>query len=174
MFIIESDRLNDGIAWIDLSFVERDRTPRWAIEVEIRYRLPYVSTHNVHNFVEGYGIDRSHVAIHNPVHKADLQPISIACRDQLAVDEELIRLHDRQFWLYGAVDPYTNRILHVSLYLTATKQTTRWFLTELHQRYQLGDVVFLVDDADYLAQFSLKMVIDFKSFHMEIGMPLNI
>ncbi|CDK40342.1 transposase [Halorubrum sp. AJ67] len=62
----------------------------------------------------------------------------------------MIRLHGQKFWLYGAVDPYTNEILHVSLYSTATKQTTRWFLTELHQRYQLDDVEFLVDAADYL------------------------
>ncbi|RLM62527.1 IS6 family transposase, partial [Halorubrum sp. Atlit-26R] len=25
----EIERLTEGIAWIDLSFVERDRTPRW-------------------------------------------------------------------------------------------------------------------------------------------------
>ena len=38
----------------------------------------------------------------------------------------------------------------MSLYPTANKQTTRWFLTELHRRYQLSDVEFFVDDADYL------------------------
>jgi len=27
----------------------------------------------------------------------------------------------------------------------------RWFLTELHRRYQLDNVEFLIDDADYLA-----------------------
>ena len=62
----------------------------------------------------------------------------------------MIRLHGQQFWLYGAVDPYNNEILHLSLYTAAIKQTTRWFLTELHRRYQLDDVEFLVDDADYL------------------------
>jgi transposase-like protein len=84
------------------------------------------------------------------VHKADLQPISTVTADQLAVDEKMIRLHGQEFWLYGAVDPQTNEILHVSLFSTATKQTTRWFLIELHQRYQLAGVEFLVDDADYL------------------------
>ena len=146
----EFDRLNDGIAWIDLSFVERDRTPLWAIEVGIRCHLAGMSLREVSKFLEEYGIDRSHVAIHNWVHKADLQPLSTVSEDQLAVDEKMIRLHGQQFWLYGAVDPYTNEILHVSLYPTATKQTTRWFLTELHRRYQLDDVKFLVDDADYL------------------------
>ena len=38
----------------------------------------------------------------------------------------------------------------MSLYPTANKQKTRWFLAELHRRYQLDNVEFLVDDADYL------------------------
>ncbi|MFD1571004.1 IS6 family transposase [Halorubrum laminariae] len=146
----EIDRLSERIAWIDLSFVERDRTPRWAIEVGIRCHLAGMSLREVSKFLESFGISRSHVAIHNWVHKADLQPISTVSADQLAVDEKMIRLHGQKFWLYGAVDPYTNEILHLSLYPTATKQTTRWFLTELHRRYQLDDVEFLVDDAEYL------------------------
>ncbi|RMB25674.1 hypothetical protein ATH50_0773, partial [Haloplanus aerogenes] len=32
----ESERLSKCIEWIDLSFVERDRTPEWAIQVGIR------------------------------------------------------------------------------------------------------------------------------------------
>jgi transposase-like protein len=84
------------------------------------------------------------------VNIADLQPISTVSADQLAVDENMIRLHGQQFWLYGAVDPETNEILHVSLFPTANKQTTRWFLDELHRRYQLDNVLFLVTDADYL------------------------
>jgi hypothetical protein len=39
----------------------------------------------------------------------------------------MICLHDQKFWPYGAVDPQTNEILHVSPYLTANKQMTRWF-----------------------------------------------
>ena len=60
------------------------------------------------------------------------------------------RLHSQKFCLYGTVDPYANEILHVSLYSTSNKQTTRWFLTELHRRYQLNNVGFLVDDVDDL------------------------
>jgi len=62
----------------------------------------------------------------------------------------------------------------VSLYPTTNKQTTRWFLTELHQRYQLNNVEFLVDDADYLGSVLAEDGIDFKSFNMEIGMPSNV
>ena len=70
---------------------------------------------------EQYGIDRSHVAIYNWVHKADLQPISTVSEDQLAVDENMIRLHGQKFWLYSMVDPQTNEILHVSLYPTTNE-----------------------------------------------------
>ena len=65
--------------------------------------------------------------------KAELQPVSTVSADQLAVDEKMIRLHGEEFWLYGAVDPETNEFLHIRLFPTTTKQTTRWFLAELHQ-----------------------------------------
>jgi transposase-like protein len=146
----EFGRLSERITWIDLSFVERDRTRRWAIEVWIRCHLASMPLREVSKHLELFGIDRSYVAVHNWVHKADLQPVSTVSEDQLAVDEKMIRLHGQQFWLYGAVDPRTSEILHVSLYPTANKQTTRWFLTELHRRYQLDRVEFLVGDADYL------------------------
>jgi len=52
----------------------------------------------------------------------------------------------------NAVDPETNELLHVRLFPTTTKQTTRWFLAEFHHRYRLDGVEFLVDDADYLVE----------------------
>jgi len=105
----EFDRLRGCIEWIDLSFVERSRTPEWAIQV---------------------------------------QPASTVSADQLAVDEKVIRVNGDDYWLYGAADPETNEILQLRLFPTTTKQTARWFLDELHRRYQLNGVEFLVDDAD--------------------------
>ena len=43
-------------------------------------------------FLDELGVQRSHVAIHNWVHKADLQPISTVSANQLAVDEKVIRV----------------------------------------------------------------------------------
>jgi len=83
----------------------------------------------------------SHVVIHNWVHKADLQPISTVSADQLAVDETMICPHGQKFWLYDAVNLYTNNIFHVSHYLTANKQTTRWFLSELHRERRTASFV---------------------------------
>jgi len=144
----EFDRLNGCIEWIDLSFVERERTPEWAIQVAIRYHLAGMSTICTNQFLDELGVQRSHVAIHNWVHKANLQPISTVSADQLAVDEKVIRINGEDYWLYGAVDPETNKILQFRLFPTTTKQTTRWFLAELHRRYRLDGVEFLVDDAE--------------------------
>lgn len=45
----EIDRLSERIAWIDLSFVERGRTPQWVIEVETRYHLADMSLREIDN-----------------------------------------------------------------------------------------------------------------------------
>jgi len=79
-----------------------------------------------------------------------IKPISTVSEDQLAVDEKMIRLHGQKFWRHGAVDPYTNEILYVRLCSTANRQTTQWFLTGLHRRYQFNKVTFLVSDPNYL------------------------
>jgi putative transposase len=98
------------------------------------------------------GVQRSHVAVHNWVHKAELQPISTLSADQFAVDEKMIRLHGKEFRLSGAVDPKTNEIIALELYPTTTKVTTRWFLDQLHRRCNLAEVTILVDDATYLTE----------------------
>jgi transposase-like protein len=45
-----------------------------------------MSLREVSNHLERFGINRSHVAIHDWVHKANLQPISAVSEGQLAVD----------------------------------------------------------------------------------------
>jgi transposase-like protein len=42
------------------------------------------------------------------------------------------------------------RLIHLSRFPATTKQTTRWFLAELHFCCQLNDSEFLVDGASYL------------------------
>ena len=83
-----------------------------------------MSTRDASQFLDELGVRRSHVAIHNWVHKADLQPVSTVSADQLAVDEKVIRIDGNDYWLYGAVGPETNEILQFRLFPTTTKRTT--------------------------------------------------
>jgi putative transposase len=58
-------------------------------------------------------VDRHRSIVHNWVQKAELRPTDGADPDHVAVDETVIQLNDERFWLYAAVDPETNRLLHM-------------------------------------------------------------
>ena len=66
----EFDRLNGCIERIDLSFVERERTSEWAIQVAIRCHLTFISTRNASQFLYELGVQLSHVAVRNWVYEA--------------------------------------------------------------------------------------------------------
>ena len=68
----KNNRLSGSSSWIDLEFVERERTPRPAIEVGIRLHLSGLSLSNTKRELEKLGVERSRTAIHNWVQKADL------------------------------------------------------------------------------------------------------
>jgi putative transposase len=146
----ELDRLSESTEWIDLDFVERERTPREIIEKGIRYHLAGLSLSNTVTLLENLGVERSRVAVHNWVQKADIQPADGESPDRVAVDQKAIRINDEQYWLYAAVDPETNRFLHSRLFPTYTIPIAREFLTELSEKHNIEDAVFLVDDADDL------------------------
>ena len=81
-----------------------------------------MSTNIQVSFLEKLGVNRNHVAVYNWVHEADLQLISTVSTDQLAIDEKVIRVNGDNYWLYGAVDPETDKILQFKLSPTVTKQ----------------------------------------------------
>jgi putative transposase len=146
----KSARLTESSEWIELDFVERERTPRAIIETGIRHHLAELSIPNTVIFLEELGVNRGRVAVHNWVQKADLQPADGESPDRVAVDQKAIRINDEQYWLYAAVDPETNRILHLRLFPAYTIPIAREFLTELAEKHDVEDALFLVDDADDL------------------------
>ena len=120
----EIDRLSDSTDWIDLDFVERERTPERIIKVGIQLHLAGLSLSNTKQYIKNLGVKRSRTAIHNWVQNANLQPTSNAAPDHIAVDETVIQVNDERRWLYAAVDPETNEFLHARLFPTRTTQLT--------------------------------------------------
>ena len=123
----EITRLNGCTDWIELDFVERERTPSELMKLGIRYHLSGLSLSNTVRELENFGVKRSRKAVHDWVQKADLQPASDANPDHVALDETVIRVNGQQYWLYAAVDPETNRFLHVRLFTTTTTALARNF-----------------------------------------------
>jgi putative transposase len=89
-------------------------------------------------------------AIHNWVQKAELQPTGDATPDHIVIDETVIQVNDERRWLYAAVNPETNKFLHVRLFPTRTTQLTVPFLRELQQHVPVTQATILVDDAHHL------------------------
>ena len=147
----EITRLSGRSDWIDLGFVERERTPCELMELGIRLHLAGLSLSNTISELEKFGVERSRKAVHDWVHKADLQPASDANPDHIALDETVIRIDGQQYWLYAAVDPETNEFLHIRLFTTTTTALTQMFLRELREKHDVDDAVFLVDHAHHLA-----------------------
>ena len=160
--MLENNRLSGSIDQIDLEFVEREATPRLLMKLSIQLHLAGLSLSNTVSILEIFGVERARSTVHNWVHKADLQPEAGRSPDHVAVDETVIRLNDEQYWLYAAVDPETNELLHTKLEPTTTKVLAHSFLTELSEKHDVSDAVFLVDGSHSLQDACQRHGFDFR------------
>ena len=148
--MLEIARLNGGSDCFELGFVEREATPKSAMKLGIRLHLAGLSLSDTVSILDRLGVERCRTTVHNWVQKADLQPLDGANPDHVAVDETVIQLNDERFWLYAAVDPDTNRLLHVKLAPTRNQAISEMFLAELREKHLVDDALFLVDSAPWL------------------------
>jgi transposase-like protein len=74
----------------------------------------------------------------------------------------VIQLNDEQYWLYAAVDPQTNELLHTKLEPTTTKVLAHSFLTELNEKHDVSNAVFLIDSSHSLQDACHRHGLDFR------------
>ncbi|EMA19728.1 IS6-like element ISH15 family transposase [Haloarcula marismortui] len=154
--------LGGSIDQIDLDFVEREATPRLLMKLSIQLHLAGLSLSNTVSVLEIFGVQRARSTVYNWVHKADLQPKDGQSPDHVAVDETVIQLNGERYWLYAAVDPQTNKLLHTKLRPTTTKVLAHAFLTELSEKHDVDDAVFLVDGSRSLQAGCQRHGFDFR------------
>jgi len=155
-------RLSGSIDQINLEFVEREATPRLLMKLGIQLHLAGLSLSNTVSILEIFGVERARSTVHNWVHKADLQPESGRSPDHVAVDETVIRLNDENYWLYAAVDPETNELLHTKLEPTTNKVIAHAFFAELREKHDVDDAVFLIDGSLSLKDACSRHGLDFR------------
>ena len=158
----ENDRLSGCLNDIDLEFVEREATPRLLMKLSIQLHLAGLSLSNTVSFLDVFGVDRVRSTVHNWVHKADLQPKSDQSPNHIAVDETVIQLDDEQYWLYAAVDPESNDLLHTKLEPTRTNVIADQFFAEIREKHYVDDAIFFVDGAVPLHRACDKHGLDFR------------
>ena len=147
---------------IDLAFIEREATPRLLMKLSIQLHLAGLSLSNTVSILELFGVSRARSTVHNWVHKADLQPEAGQNPDHVAVDETVIQLNDEQYWLYAAVDPDSNELLHTKLEPTRTNVIAHGFFAELREKHDVDDAVFLIDGATPLNEACHRHGLDFR------------
>ena len=158
----ENGPLIGNLDEIDLEFVEREATPRLLMKFSIQSHLAELSLSNTVSVLEMFGIERARSTVHNWVHKAELQPESGRSPDHVVVDETVIRIDDEQYWLYAAVDPESNELLHTTLETTRTNAIAYAFFAELREKHDVDDAVFLVDSATPLKDACSRHGLDFR------------
>jgi putative transposase len=158
----ENDRLDGCLEEIELGFVEREATPRLLMKLGIQLHLAGLSLSNTVSILEIFGVERARSTVHNWVHKADLQPASDQNPNHVAVDETVIRLNDEQYWLYAAVDPKTNEVLHTALEPTTNSVFAHVFVAELRKKHNVEDAVFLIDGSHSLKDACRRHGLDFR------------
>jgi len=158
----ENTRLRGSIDQIDLEFVEREATPRLLMKLGIQLHLAGLSLSNTVSILEVFGVERARSTVHNWVHKADLQPESGRSPDHVAVDEAVIRLNDERYWLYAAVNPETNELLHTKLEPTTNKVIAHSFFAELREKHDVDDAMFLIDGSFSLKDACQRHGLDFR------------
>jgi len=170
----KNTRLSGWLDQIDLDFVEREATPQLLMKLSIQLHLAGLSLSNTVSILEIFGVKRARSTVHNWVHKADLQPESGRTPDHVAVDETVIRLNNEQYWLYAAVDPETNELLHTTIEPTRTNIIARTFFADLREKHDIDDAVFLVDGAPTLKDACQRHGLRFRYENMGIGMLSNV
>jgi len=80
----------------------------------------------------------------------ELRPTGGCNPTHVAVGETVVQVNDRRYWLFVAVDPDTDRLLHVRLFPAMTTALTELFPAELRQKRLFDDAIFFIDSVPWL------------------------
>ena len=170
----ENDRLSGCLDEINLEFVEREATPKLLMKLSIQLHLAGLSLSNTVSFLEIFGVDRVRSTVHNWVHKADLQPETGRSPNHVAVDETVIQIDDEQYWLYAAVDPESNDLLHTKLEPTRNDAFADLFFAELCEKHDVDDAVFSLMAQLHFSELVANTISISDMNDMEIGIVSNV
>ncbi len=146
----EITRLDGSSHAIEMDIVEREATPKPVMKLAVHLHLGGFSLSNTISVLDSLGISRPRSAVHNWVQKADLEPRPGRDSDRIALDETVVKVDGDRCWLFAAVEPETDIILHVGLYPTRTNIVTQFVLDELKEKHNVDNALFLVDGAPWL------------------------
>lgn len=112
----ETARLDGASEWVELGFVERERTHREIIEMSMQSPIADISILVTKQFSDRLDGERSRTAIRNWLLRTDVQPFLNTEPNHITDEEIVIQLNDQCHWLYAAVNPDSSEFLHIRLF----------------------------------------------------------
>ena len=142
--------------------MEQEAIPELLTKLRIRLHLVGPSLQNTVSILELVGVERALSAVHDWVHKANLQPEDGRSPGHVAVGETVIQLTGQRYWLYATVDPKTNELHHTELESTTTTVLAPSFLATVREKHDVDDALFLVNGAPSLQTACSRHGLDFR------------
>jgi transposase-like protein len=131
---------------------ERERTATPVRAFAVRLHATGCSLRETEAVLGSLGVDRSHQAIFQWVHRladSGCDPPS-AQPTRVAVDETAVQINGDWSWLYAAIDIKAKLILGVAVFDRRGTDSAAAFLRELAEKHDLAETLFLVDGYGYL------------------------
>lgn len=148
--------LRENLDTATLECWQRERTPTPDRALAVRLHAAGLSLRETAAALELFGVSRSHGAIWSWVHRIanNVADPPAASPRRVAVDETAIKVNGEWLWLYAAIDLDSKLLLHVTVSERRGVDPAVSFLTELTQKHDCSDTVFLVDDFGYRTALS--------------------
>jgi putative transposase len=135
---------------------ERERTATPVRAFAVRLHATGCSLRETASILADLGIERSHQAIFQWVHRLSdsvSDPPSAQPR-RVAVDETAVKINGEWSWLYAAIDIDTKLLLDVQLFKRHGTDPAAAFLHGIVEKHDCEDTVFLVDQFGYQTAIS--------------------
>jgi len=147
-----SDLLKQNLETATLECWQRERTATPVRAFAVRLHAAGLSLRETAAILRLLGIERSHQAIWQWVHRlADsVSDPPSAQPTRVAVDETAVRINGELSWVYAAIDLDSKLLLGVELFDRRGTDPATEFLQQLTKKHDLSDAEFLVDGYGYL------------------------
>ena len=176
--MLDPELLRETLETANLECWERERTATPVRAFAVRLHATGCSLRETKEILRLFGVDRSHQAIFQWVHRVsdsvgdppEAQP------KRVAVDETAVKINGEWSWLYAAIDIDTKLILDVALFGRHGTDPAAAFLHRLDEKYDLSDTVFLVDQFGYrtaLARLGLNGRVDYTDRNLIENCPVS-
>ncbi len=117
---------------------------------------------NTVSVLENVGVSRERSTVHHWIQKAELAPAGGRAPEIVVLDETIINVNGERFWLYIAVNPETNVILHPRLFPSRTRVLNKLFLREIAEKDEVAETAFAVDGVPWLQAGLFDLGVDFR------------